>query len=300
MLKDFANLQTFLMVIKEKSFSKASAKLGISQPAVTQQIKFIEDYLDTKIVDRKKNGIVLTKEGEDLYRIAQRLEKSIQNSEKELLKIINKEFTFVMGSSFAIGNYVLPNYLSEIKKRIGNEVFMNVDLSSNIIEQLEDKKIDVALIESPIFKDGITYREWVEDELVLFSNQPIKKHLTADDLLEFDWICRNEESHTRRLTSEVFEEMGVQCNNFNVIGVLASPTSIKESILHADKNAERPLVSIMSRHVIKPELEEGRLFEARLKNHKITRIFYIAYLKDRKHDAFVDNVVNYLLSLNKV
>ena len=299
MLKDFAKLQTFLMVIKEKSFSKASAKLGISQPAVTQQIKFIEDYLDTKIVDRKKNGIILTKEGEDLFRIATRLEKAISSSEKELLKIINKEFTFVMGSSFSIGNYILPNYLGEIKKRISNEVFMNVDVSSNIIEQLLDKKIDVALIESPVFEDGIIYREWVEDELIVFSNQAIKKSLTADDLLEFDWICRNENSHTRKLTSEVFEEMGVQCNNFNVIGVLASPTSIKESILHA-KNAERPLVSIISRHVIKSELENGTLHESRLKNHKITRSLYIAYLKERKHDAFVDNVVNFLLSLNKV
>jgi len=300
MLKDFAKLQTFIMVIKEKSFSKASAKLGISQPAVTQQIKFIEEYLDTKIVERKKNGIVLTKEGEDLYRIALRLEKAIQSSEKELLKIINKEFTFVMGSSFAIGNYILPNYLGQIKKRIDNEVFMNVDLSANIIEQLEDKKIDVALIESPVFKDKIIYREWVEDELVLFSNQPLKKHLNGEDLYEFDWICRNEDSHTRRLTSETFEELGVSCNNFNVIGVLASPTAIKESILHADKEAERPLVSIMSRHVIKAEIENGTLYEARLKNHKITRNFYIAYLKERKHDAFVDNVVNYLLSLNRV
>jgi len=300
MLKDFAKLQTFLMVIKEKSFSKASAKLGISQPAVTQQIKFIEDYLDTKIVDRKKNGILLTKEGEDLYRIATRLEKAITNSEKELLKIINKEFTFVMGSSFSIGNYVLPNYLGEIKKRIDNEVFMNVDVSANVIAQLIDKKIDVALIESPVFEDGIIYREWVEDELVVFSNQPIKKHLTADDLLDFDWVCRNEDSHTRKLTSEAFEEIGVQCNNFNVIGVLASPTAIKESISRADKNAERPLVSIMSRHVIQTELSNGTLFEARLKNHKILRKFYIAYSKERKHDAFVDNVVNYLLSLSKV
>ena len=297
MLKDFAKLQTFLMVIKERSFSKASAKLGISQPAVTQQIKFIEDYLDTRIVERKKNGILLTKEGEDLYRIAVRLEKAISSSEKELLKIIDKDFTFVMGSSNAIGNYVLPNYLGEIKDRIDNNVYMNVGQSSDIIDQLEDKKIDVALIESPVFRDGIIYREWVLDELVVFSNQPIKKHLTADDLLEFDWICRNEESHTRKLTAEVFEEIGVQCNNFNVIGVLASPTAIKESITHADKNAERPLVSIMSRHVIKSEIEDGRLFEARLKNHKITRSFYIAYMKDRKHDAFVDNVVNYLLSI---
>jgi len=300
MLKDFAKLQTFLMVIKEKSFSKASAKLGISQPAVTQQIKFIEEYLDTKIVERKKNGILLTKEGEDLYRIAQRLEKAISSSEKELLKIINKEFTFVMGASYAIGNYILPNYLGEIKKRINNEVFMNIALSSEIITQLEDKKIDVALIESPVFKDSIIYREWVEDELVVFSNQPIPKHLKADDLMEFDWICRDENSHTRRITAEVFEEIGVQCKDFNVLGVLSSPTAIKETIMHSDKNAARPLVSIMSRHVIQDEIRDNRLFEARIKNYKIERKFYIAYSKERKHDAFVDNVVNYLLSLNKI
>jgi len=300
MLKDFAKLQTFLMVIKEKSFSKASAKLGISQPAVTQQIKFIEDYLDTRIVERKKNGILLTKEGEDLYRIATRLEKSISNSEKELLKIMNKEFTFIMGASYAIGNYVLPNYLGEIKKRIDNEVFMNVGLSNEVIDQLEDKKIDVALIESPVFRDGIIYREWVEDELVLFSNQQLPKQVKSEDLFGFDWICRDEASHTRKLTAEAFEEIDVQCKDFNVLGVLASPTAIKETITHADKNSDRPLVSIMSRHVIQSEIANGTLYEARLKGIKIERKFYIAYLKERKHDAFVDNVVNFLLSLNKI
>ncbi|MDD5157433.1 LysR family transcriptional regulator [Sulfurimonas sp.] len=300
MLNDFAKLETFLMVIKEKSFSKASAKLGISQPAVTQQIKFIEEYLGTKVVDRKKNGIILTKEGEDLYRIAMRLEKAILSSEKDLLKIINKDFTFSIGSSNAIGNYILPNYLGEIKKRINNNIYMNVALSAEVIDQLEDKKIDLALVESPVFRDGITYREWVVDELVVFSNQPIKKHLSADDLLCFDWICRDENSHTRKLTSEAFEEMEVQCSNFNVLGILGSPTAIKEAIMFADRNSERPIVSVMSRHVIAQELKEGRLFEARLKNYKLERNFYIAYLKDRKHDAFVDNVVTFLLSINKI
>ena len=300
MLKDFAKLQTFLMVIKEKSFSRASAKLGISQPAVTQQIKYMEDYLDTRIVERKKNGIILTKEGEDLFRIAKRLEKAIENSEKDLLKIINKDFTFVVGSSNAIGNYILPSHLSEIKKRINNDVYINVGLSTEVIDQLEDKKIDIALIESPVFRDSIIYREWVEDELVLFSNQPIKKQLGPDDLNDFDWLCRDEDSHTRKITAEVFNEIGVQCKGFNVLGILSSPTAIKESILHSDKNAKRPLVSIMSRYVIQDDIKDGKLFEARIRNHKIQRKFYIAYLKDKKHDVFVDNVINYLLAINKV
>lgn len=300
MLKDFAKLKTFLMVVKEKSFSKASAKLGISQPAVTQQIKFIEDYLDTKIVQRKKNGILLTKEGEDLYRIAMKLDKAIMSSEKEILKIMSKDFTFVMGASTTIGNYILPTYLSGIKEKINNEVFLNVALSEEIIDQLEDKKIDIALIESPIFKDHIVYREWVEDELVVFSNQQLPKQLKSEELFALDWICREENSHTRALTAEAFEEVEVPCDDFCVMGVLTSPTAIKETILNAPKDTARPLASVMSRHVIKADIEAGRLFESKIKGHNIKRKFYIAYLKERKHDAFVDNVVSYLLSFNKV
>ena len=288
-----------MMVIKEKSFSKASAKLGISQPAVTQQIKYIEEYLDTKIVKRKKNGILLTKEGEDLYRIVQKLEKCIQNSEKELLKIVNKEFTFIIGASYAIGNYILPNHLNEIKKRIGNEVYMHTGFSQEVIDELEDRKIDLGLIESPIFKDDIYYREWLDDELVFFSNQPIPRQLRPEDLYEFDWICRDEASHTRKLVSEVFEELEITCSDFNVLGVLTSPTSIKETIMNAGKT-ERPLVSVMSRHVIKNEVKNGTLFEARIRGHKIERKLFIAYLKERKHDVFINNIVNYLLSLNRI
>ncbi len=297
MLKDFAKLHTFLTVIKEKSFSKASAKLGISQPAVTQQIKFIEEYLDTRVVERKKNGIKLTKEGEDLYRIATKLEKAIASSEKDLLKIISKEFTFVMGASFSIGNYILPAYLSAIKEKINNEVYINTALSESVIDDLLEKKIDLALIESPVIKEGIIYREWAEDELVVFSNQPIVRQLKVEDLFEFDWICRDENSHTRKLTVEAFEEIGVDCSTFNIIGVVASPTAIKETIMHAAKDSQRPVVSIISRHVIADEIASGRLYEARLKNVKIHRKLLIAYTKDRKHDAFIENVVNYLLTI---
>ncbi len=297
MLKDFAKLQTFLTVVKEKSFSKASAKLGISQPAVTQQIKFIEEYLDTRIVERKKNGIKLTKEGEDLYRIAVKLEKAINTSQKELLKIINKDFTFILGASYAIGNYVIPAYLGAIKEKINNEVYMHVGLSNEIIDELEEKKIDVALIESPVFRDGIIYREWMEDELVLFSNQPLPKFLKKEDFFTFDWVCRDENSHTRKLVSEAFEELDIDCASFNIIGVVQSPTAVKETIMRSPKNAERPVVSVISRHVIEDEIAEGKLFESRMRNFRVHRKFYIAYSKERKHDAFVNNVVDFLLTM---
>ena len=80
MLKDFIKLETFLTVARERSFSKASSKLGISQPAVTQQIKFIEKYLGCKVIERKKKGIKLTNEGEEVKKKAARHEKDIEDT----------------------------------------------------------------------------------------------------------------------------------------------------------------------------------------------------------------------------
>jgi len=192
-----------LTVVREHSFSKASAKLGISQPAVTQQIKFIEKYLDCKIIERKKNGVILTKEGEDLYRIALRLEKCINNAERDLIKIINKEITFRIGASFTIGNFIIPGKcLNNIKQVIHNDVQIKVELSEQVIDDIIAKQIDLGLIESPIFKEDVIYREWLEDELVVFSNRPLPKTLKPEDLNNYRWICRDEASHTRRMVTK--------------------------------------------------------------------------------------------------
>ncbi|WP_300363567.1 LysR family transcriptional regulator, partial [Hydrogenimonas sp.] len=288
MLKDFAKLETFLTVVREHSFSKASAKLGISQPAVTQQIKFIEKYLDCKIIERKKNGVILTKEGEDLYRIALRLEKCINNAERDLIKIINKEITFRIGASFTIGNFIIPGKcLNNIKQVIHNDVQIKVELSEQVIDDIIAKQIDLGLIESPIFKEDVIYREWLEDELVVFSNRPLPKTLKPEDLNNYRWICRDEASHTRRMVKEVFEDIGIECKNLDVLYEVDSSATLKAAILKAEKDDERPpILSFISHVAIADEVENGQLYEARIRGHRIKRKLYIAYSKERKHDAF--------------
>ncbi|MCD6212981.1 MAG: LysR family transcriptional regulator [Sulfurovum sp.] len=297
MLKDFVKLETFLTVSRERSFSKASAKLGISQPAVTQQIKFIEKYLGVKIIERKKNGIKLTAEGDELYKVATRLEKEINSSEKDILKIINKEMTFRLGASYTIGTYVIPGEcLNEMSETINNDVNLSIDHSETIIQNLKDRKLDVGLIESPIIDSDLIYREWVEDELVVCSNVPIPKTLKTEELYNYRWICREESSHTRKVISEVFEELGVSCKSFDVISEVSNTTAILQTIKRSKKNAEKPVVTIISKHAISDEVAKGELFEARLRGYTMTRKFYIVYTKENKHNAYVDKVVDYILA----
>jgi len=144
MLKDFVKIETFLTVVRERSFSKASARLGISQPAVTQQIKFIENYLDSKIIERKKNGIRLTSSGEELYKVAIKLEKCINDAEGSMLDIIGKKITFRLGASFTIGSYVVPgDCLNTLSDTIHNDINLFVGLSKDIIEKLKTKNLDL-------------------------------------------------------------------------------------------------------------------------------------------------------------
>ena len=297
MLKDFVKMETFLTVARERSFSKASAKLGISQPAVTQQIKYIENYLEAKIIDRKKNGIRLTAEGEALYKVVTQLEKSIHALEKDVLKIIKKEMTFRLAASYTIGSYVIPGKcLNSISEGIGNDVTLSIDSSDKIVDGLKERKFDIGLIESPIFDDELIYREWFDDELVIFSNAQLPKTVNTEELYDFKWICREEGSHTRKLISEVFEDLGVSCKSFDVLSEVSNTTAALQSVKRAKRDDGIPTVSVISKHAIAEEVARGELFESRIYGYTMKRKFYIVYSKENKNNVFIDNVVNYIIS----
>ncbi len=299
MLKDFTKMETFLTVVREKSFSKASKKLGISQPAVTQQIKLLEDYIDGKIVDRKKNGIRLTKIGEELHKIALRLDKCIVNSEKEMIKLLNKDIVFILGASTMVGNYILPGILNKIQEEISNEVMLKIADSRNITQELMEKKVDFAILETPVFNDDLIFREWIEDELFLVSKSPLPKLVKKEDLYNFHWICREETSHTRKITQVAFDSMGIDCKSFDLRSVVTGSTAVKQMVLKAPE-LDTPTVSFISKYMIKDEIESGQLHYSRIKGHKLSRTLYLTCLKERKHDAIIDSIVNYLLNRKRV
>jgi len=297
LLKDFSKLETFLVVVRERGFSKASSKLGVSQPAVTQQIKYLENYLETKLVERKKSGIKLTSAGEELYKIAVELENAVVQAENKILKIINKDITFNLGASFTIGNYILPGEcLQGIKESIGNDVKLTIEVSKVIVDKLKERSIDLGLIEAPIYDEDLVYRKWLEDELVLVSNTPLPRIVNTEDLYNFDWICREPGSHTRQIIKEKFENINVNCKDFNVISEVNSSTALLNTITRSKQNLERPIVSIISKYAIAQEVNEKKLFQSRIHGITMDRTLYIVYHKMNKNNPFVVSATDYILS----
>jgi len=299
MVKDFLKLETFLTSVRERSFSQASAKLGITQPAVTQKIKGIESFLGCKTIERRKNGLILTSEGEEFYKVAVRIEKEIIAAEKDILKIINKKMTFKLGASYTIGTCIIPGEcLNAMSRSIDNDVNLSIDDSDVIIQKLKDNKFDVGLIETQIMDNDLIYKEWMEDEFVLVSNVPIPKIVNNEDLNDYCWVFREESSPVKKAVTEVFDDLGVSCNNFNVLSEVSNSTVVLQTIKKSTKVLDKPVVSVISKLAIADEVAKGELFEARLSGYKMGRKFYIVYTKDNKHNAYVDNVVDYILAGN--
>jgi len=216
-----------------------------------------------------------------------------------MLRLVNKEVIFILGASPVIGNYILPNFLNDIQDAIKNNVMLRVDNAQEVTEKLLDKKVDLALIEAPLFQEGIIYREWMEDELVIASRSPLPKIIKKEDLFTFNWICREEESSTRKVIHDTFEKIDVDCKSFKIKSIVTSSTAVKQTLLKANLE-ETPTVSILSRYIIADEVDQGLLYTTKIKGLKLTRMLYLCYIKDRKHDALIDNVINYIMNKNTI
>ena len=105
--------------------------------------------------------------------------------------------------------------------------------------------------------------------------------------MSYKWVCRNKESHTRTLFKESLEAAGMpDCDNFNMVSEVSSPTSIVQTVFHSAKDTV-PTTSIVSRYAIADFVKAGILFESRLPNVKIQRKLYIAYLKENPYQIDV-------------
>lgn len=295
---EFDKLRTFLLVMKEKSLSSASKKLEVSQPAVTQQIQYIENLTGFKIIERKRQGVELTKKGEYFFEISKRLEKALSIAYEDLAKLRGKNLSFLVGATFLVGDHIFSKIATEFRKNIKINFSLEIDNPNEILTLLKNKKLDIVLTEGMIADDEIQYFEWLDDELLIFSNQKIPKTLDASLLNIYQWVCRDKKSNTRKLFKESLELASMpDCDDFMMITDTTSSTSILQTVLHSRNNEGfPPVASVISKFAIFDYVKDQKLFVARLPKVKMKRKIYIACLKENLDEEIIQNAIQFLKS----
>ena len=141
----------FYIVAKEGSISASANFLFISQPAITLQIRKLEEQLGVSLFTRTKHGMILTYEGKVLFEYVKNGIENIRNGENALSNLKNLERgTIIIGVSTTICRYILMPYLQKFHKKYPNiDIQINNNISNNLIKELRNGNLDILMLFSP-------------------------------------------------------------------------------------------------------------------------------------------------------
>lgn len=271
-------LRVFRSVCDHLSFRRAAEELHLSQPAVTQQIKALEDELSTRLLDRTGGRVVLTPAGRLLKKRATEVAELIALTQEELASLSGEHSGLLRaGASTSIAQYVLPRMLGcfqrehprvKLQIRSGN--------TEQVVEWLIDGQITIGLIEGPALRKDVRVEPFMEDELVLLypANHQWKDRdlLEMSDLKGASFLLRERGSGSRRVLEAALKKAGLNMNDLDIVMELDSSEAIISSV-------ESGLgIGFVTRAAILPRLPLGKIATARIKGLRIVRNFSLVYL----------------------
>jgi DNA-binding transcriptional LysR family regulator len=273
-------LQVFYTVARLLSFTKAAESLHMTQPAVTFQIRQLEEHFNTRLFDRAHNRISLTEAGESVYRYAERIISMYNEMENEVRKLTGDIMgLLVIGASTTIAEYVLPALLGEFQERYPQvKLRVNVSNSVGVVQMVENNEVDVGIVESPVGNKNLMVKVCWHDKLVLVCPPSHalanRKVIGVKELKDYPFLCREEGSGTREVISNYLDHNQISLNDLDLAMEFGSPESVKSAV-------EAGLgVSILSEATLAKELKLKTLAAIQL-DPPLERPFSLVYQKQK-------------------
>lgn len=252
-------LQVFHTVARVMSFTKAAEILHMTQPAVTFQIKQLEDFFNTRLFDRTHNKITLTDAGRTVYDYAEQILEmyaKMANDVKELTGDVSG--ALVIGASTTIAEYMLPRLLGAFKKQHPDvSLRLQVGNTDAIVSMVESNMLDLGIVEAPVYNKNLEVTACRLDEMVVIvpPDHPLAqfKTIRPEQLTQYPFILREEGSGSRAVIDEYMKNAGMNFIDFNIVMELGSPESIKMAVESGVG------VAITSRTTLGKELKLGSI-----------------------------------------
>ncbi len=285
-------LQVFHTVARLLSFTKAAESLHMTQPAVTFQVRQLEEYFNTRLFDRTHNRISLTDAGkrvfeyaDDIFDLYAQMDNAVRDITGEISGVL------IIGASTTIAEYMLPSLLGDFKKKYPDvSVHLKVSNSDGVVSMVENNDIDLGVVEAPVMNKNLVVERCREDQLVAIvpPQHALSDHkkVRLSDLLDHAYIAREEGSGTREVIEEYLANAGMKPADLHVAMELGSPEAIKGAV-EASMG-----VSIVSEVTIQKELQLGTLVALELEP-PLVRPFAFVHQKQKFRQRAMDELLEF-------
>jgi DNA-binding transcriptional LysR family regulator len=276
MLMDTRQLAAFCAVVERKSFSQAAERLGVTQPAVSLQIRSLEQRLGRQLLDRSGRRVEPTEAGRRLYASAQRL----LALEEHLLEELDADDegaitgTLELGASTGPGGTVVPLLLCEFQEQHPDvRVRLTVSDTQTLVDRVADRELELGIVGAGRRHRGVVFEPFFRDEVVLACPSDHRfagKTVSLDDLKEEKLIVMQEGAGVRQVIEDELRKAGMRLRDLDVRLELGLQESVRSAVLAGHG------VAFISRLAIDADLAAGRIATARVRGLDPVREIFLA------------------------
>ncbi len=272
---DLRQLHTFRMVVERGSFSGAAEELDISQPAVSFQIRALEESVGHRLLDRSGRRVALTEAGEVAYRFTKRMMSLEMEFERELQELGDRiAGPLVLGSSTGPGELVLPRLLGRFAAAHPAVVVRLAVLDTQTVcDRVLEEELELGVVGAARPQRGLVFEPFMRDELVAIvppgHRFADRERITIAELTTEPLLVQQEGSGVRAVVEQALRDSGVRDRDLNVSMELGLQQSVKAAVLDGFG------VTVISRLAVEREVADGSLVALSLEGEGLARQFWL-------------------------
>lgn len=288
---DTKQLAAFCAVVERESFSRAAASLGVTQPAVSQQVRALEKRLGRQLLDRSGRRVVPTDAGQRLYEGAQRLLAMEDQLVAELTDPTEGPLsgTLEIGASTGPAAIVVPLLLCEFQDANPSlAVRLAVHDTQTVVSLVAERELELGVVGAARARRSVEFEPFFSDDVILVcppGHPSAGKAIDVDELMELPLVLMQEGAGVRQLLEDALRRRGRRLRDLRVDLVLGLQESVRSAV-QAGYGA-----TFISRRAVEADLAAGALAEIRVDSLDLERQISIARaagrVPSRASDAFV-------------
>ncbi|OPL15522.1 MAG: hypothetical protein AVO38_10370 [delta proteobacterium ML8_D] len=279
---DIRQLQVFLAVWENRSFSRAAQEVYLTQPSVSGHIRVLEETLGVRLFDRSGKDVTPTSAGEVLYPFARQILRLNLQAEREMVMFLGQEKgSLDLGGSNVPGQYILPGVIGRFKAERPNiNVILRISDTATIVASVANGELELGLVGAVVPKKGISFEPCFHDDMVLVVPPGHRLadcgQVSIDDIASEPFVLREKGSGTRLTMERALQAAGnLQISDLQIVSEMGSAEAIRQAV-RAGLGC-----SIISRRVVTDDLEHGLLYASVLEGVQLGRQFYLIWHNQR-------------------
>jgi len=291
---DLKQLRSFMEVLNENSFTRASRKLRVGQATISHHIMLLEKALGVKLVNRTARDVSATEEGRVFRTFCEKLFKNIESVRADLDRGARSGTTRIAASSIPAA-YILPGILAAVRREFPGVTYrLQVTDSREAVEMVKEGSADVGIVGKEHRHPSLLYTPFCSDEIVLVGPKGSPAAISVAELTGMPLIIREAGSGTRKSSEEALGRQGVTPSALQVVLESSSTESIKESIAAGLGG------SFLSRLAVQQEKRAKSLTVIGVKGLAIQRSFYFVHGGSRQLSRAAQLLLDSLIEFGKM